>query len=103
MDRLALFCCSETGKEDVMKTIYIRNVDSSVLAKIDELAEQKHISRNKLVNIILETYITTDKVKEIENNYSSLVETVTAAIQNNTIALNTIQLQINMLNKGDLK
>ncbi len=86
-----------------MKTIYIRNVDSSVLAKIDELAEQKHISRNKLVNIILETYITTDKVKEIENNYSSLVETVTAAIQNNTIALNTIQLQINMLNKGDLK
>ena len=86
-----------------MKTIYIRNVDPGVLAKIDELAEQKHISRNKLVNIILETFIITDKVKEIENNYSSLVETVTAAIQNNTIALNTIQLQLNMLNKGDLK
>lgn len=84
-----------------MKTIYIRNVDAGVLAKLDEIASSKHISRNKLVNIILETYVTTDRIKEIENNYSSLVETVTAAIQNNTIALNTIQTQINLLNKGD--
>lgn len=84
-----------------MKTIYIRNVDAGVLAKLDEIANSKHISRNRLVNIILETYVTTDKIKEIENNYSSLVETVTAAIQNNTIALNTIQTQINLLNKGD--
>lgn len=84
-----------------MKTIYIRNVDAGVLAKIDELAEQKHISRNKLVNIILETFVITDKVKEVEGNYSNLVETVTAAIQNNTLILNTIQQQLNSLNKGE--
>lgn len=84
-----------------MKTIYIRNVDAGVLAKIDELAEQKHISRNKLVNIILETFVITDKVKEVEGNYSSLVETVTSAIQNNTLILNAIQQQLNSLNKGE--
>lgn len=84
-----------------MKTIYIRNVDSGVLAKIDELAEQKHISRNKLVNVILETFVITDKVKEVEGNYSNLVETVTAAIQNNTLVLNSIQQQLNTLNKGE--
>lgn len=84
-----------------MKTIYIRNVDAGVLAKIDELAEQKHISRNKLVNIILETFVITDKVKEVEGNYSGLVETVTAAIQNNTLVLNAIQQQLNSLNKGE--
>lgn len=84
-----------------MKTIYIRNVDAGVLAKIDELAEQKHISRNKLVNIILETFVITDKVKEVEGNYSGLVETVTAAIQNNTLVLNAIQQQLHSLNKGE--
>lgn len=101
MDRLAFFVALKQEKENAMKTIYIRNVDAGVLAKLDEIASSKHISRNKLVNIILETYVTTDRIKEIENNYSSLVETVTAAIQNNTIALNTIQTQINLLNKGD--
>lgn len=84
-----------------MKTIYIRNVDAGVLAKIDELAEQKHISRNKLVNIILETFVITDKVKEVEGNYSGLVETVTATIQNNTLVLNAIQQQLHSLNKGE--
>lgn len=86
-----------------MKTIYIRNVDAGVLAKIDELAKQKQISRNKLVNIILENFVITDQVKEIENTYSGLVKTVTAAIQNNTVALNTLQYQLNTFYKGDKK
>lgn len=86
-----------------MKTIYIRNVDSGVLAKLDDLAKQKKISRNRLVNIILETYVITDKVKEIENNYSALVETVATAVNNNTAALNSMQQQLNELSKGENK
>lgn len=85
------------------KTIYIRSVDLGVLAKIDDLAKQKKISRNRLVNIILETYVITDKVREIENNYSSLVEATAAAINNNTVALNSIQYQLNELIKGEKK
>lgn len=85
------------------KTIYIRSVDLGVLAKIDDLAKQKKISRNRLVNIILETYVITDKVREIENNYSALVEATADAINNNTIALNSIQKQLNELSKGEMK
>lgn len=78
----------------ISKTIYIRNVDTGVLAKIDELAEQKDISRNKLVNIILETFVTTDKIKEVEENYSGLVEITTDAINNLTLALQQLQQQV---------
>ena len=85
------------------KTIYIRSVDLGVLAKIDDLAKQKKISRNRLVNIILETYVITDKVREIENNYAALVDTTAAAINNNTVALNAIQNQLNELIKGEKK
>ncbi len=75
----------------ISKTIYIRNVDSGVLAKIDELAKQKGISRNKLVNIILENFAFTDKIKETESKYSGLVETTTDAINNVTLALQQLQ------------
>lgn len=84
-----------------MRTIYIRNVDAAVLAKIDEMAAKKRMSRNKLVNIILETYVITDKVKEIDNKYSGLVDTVTQAINNNTVALMDIQQQLYELKGRD--
>ena len=90
MDRLAFFV-AQKGVIAISKTIYIRNVDAGVLAKIDELATQKGISRNKLVNIILETFVTTDKIKEIEDNYSGLIETTTNAISNVTLALQQLQ------------
>lgn len=76
------------------KTIYIRNVDPGVLAKIDELAEQKGISRNKFVNIILENFAFTDKLKETESKYSGLVETATDAINNVTLSLQQLQQMI---------
>lgn len=76
------------------KTIYIRNVDAGVLAKIDELAEKKNISRNKLVNIILESYITSDKIKESEDKYTKLITTIVGAIDNNTVALENLKQQI---------
>lgn len=75
----------------ISKTIYIRNVDPGVLAKIDEIAAQKGISRNKFVNIVLESFVSSDKIKEVEENYSELVETTTDAINNVTSAL--LQLQ----------
>ncbi len=86
------------------KTIYIRNVDPGVLAKLDELAEQKGISRNKFVNIILESFVFTDKIKETEEKYSGLVETTANAINNFTQALQQLQqtvIQSNMDNRKD--
>ena len=78
----------------ISKTIYIRNVDPGVLAKIDELAKQKGISRNKIVNIILENYVFTDKIKATENKYSELVESTTNAINNFTVALHQLQQKV---------
>lgn len=86
-----LFFCSKRSAIIISKTIYIRNVDSSVLTKIDELAEQKGVSRNKFVNIILENFAFTDKIKETESRYSGLVETTTDAINNVTLAVQQLQ------------
>lgn len=80
--------------DKISKTIYIRNVDATVLAKIDELAKQKGISRNKMVNIILETYTTSDRIKEIEERYVGLVTLIADAINNNTIALDNLKEQL---------
>ncbi len=78
----------------ISKTIYIRNVDAAVLAKVDALSKQKGISRNKMVNIILETYTTSDRVKELEERYTNLVSIMTDAIENNTFALENLREQI---------
>lgn len=78
----------------ISKTIYIRNVDAAVLAKVDALSKQKGISRNKMVNIILETYTTSDRVKELEERYANLVSIMTDAIENNTFALENLREQM---------
>lgn len=65
-----------------------------MLAKIDELSKQKGISRNKMVNIILETYTTSDRVKELKDQYANLITTIADAINNNTIALDSLKEQI---------
>lgn len=75
----------------IKKTIYIRNVDAAVLSKIDELAEEKGISRNKYVNIILETFVYSDRVKEAEDKYSELVNTTVTAINNMSLAVSQMQ------------
>lgn len=69
-------------------------MDAAVLAKIDELSKQKGISRNKMVNIILEVYTTSDRVKELEERYANLVATIADVISNNTIALESLKEQI---------
>lgn len=82
-----------------MRTIYIRNVDESVVVKLDALAHQKNLSRNKLVNIILETYVLSDRIKETENNYSELVNIMATAIENNTTTLKRLEAEIKEIKK----
>lgn len=103
MVKSALFYCSKRRVAIISKTIYIRNVDPGVLAKIDELAEQKGISRNKFVNIILENFAFTDKIKETESKYSGLVGTTTDAINNVTMALQQLQQQVIQTNTEEEK
>lgn len=88
------FFIAQKGEIEISKTIYIRNVDAAVLAKIDELSKQKGISRNKMVNIILETYTTSDRIKELEDRYTNLVSTIVDTINNNTAALDSLINQI---------
>ncbi len=47
-----------------------------------------------MVNIILETYTTSDRVKELEERYANLVSTIVDAINNNTAALDSLRKQI---------
>lgn len=55
-----------------MKTIYIRNVDAGVLAKLDEIANSKHISRNKLVTRVYTDADRMFQVRELKKIYTEL-------------------------------
>lgn len=72
MDRLAFFVALKQGKENAMKTIYIRNVDAGVLAKLDEIANSKHISRNKLVTRVYTDADRMFQVRELKKIYTEL-------------------------------
>lgn len=86
----------------IKKTLYIRNVDAAVIAKIDELAAERGISRNKYVNIILETFAYSDKVKESEEKYTELVTSTINAMNNVTLALNQMKNSLNTEKRKDI-
>lgn len=98
-----LFLLLRKERNKISKTIYIRNVDAGVLAKIDEIAEKKGISRNKCVNAILEDFIFTDKINKTENMYADLVLSTTNAINNLVIAVHQLTNQTNSNKKEEYK
>ena len=62
----------------------IRNVDMSAVARIDELATEKGMSRNKYLKFYIEQLSILTDLKEMESKYSRLVEGIIGAVEINT-------------------
>lgn len=71
--------------------ILIRNVDAGSVAKIDELATKKNMSRNAYLKTYIETLSVLNELKDQENKYSNLVNTMLEVIQQNTSELKLIK------------
>lgn len=70
--------------------INIRNVDAVAVAKIDLLAAKKGISRNAYLKRYIEIMAIAGDVKIINDNYSSLVETFSYALEFTNDKLNDL-------------
>jgi len=78
-----------------MNEIRIRNVDACAVAKIDELAKQKGMSRNQYIKLMIESLSVLDEVKDIQTDYKNLVLDLAEVIEKNTNELMKIQAIIN--------
>lgn len=74
--------------------IRIRNVDAGAIAKIDELAEKKGLSRNQYLKNQIESLAVAGVLKEYENKYINLVENVLAVVENCTAELERVRFYL---------
>lgn len=84
-----------------MPTLYIRNVDSAALAKIDEIAKKRNISRSKLIRDMLSKYTILDIENELDNKYAQLVTLVTEAITINSEKLEKLTSELKESNNDE--
>ena len=71
--------------------VRIRNVDAAAIAKIDELAAKRGMSRNAYLKQYIENLAVLEELKELDNRYASLVNIVAEAMEQNTAALNELR------------
>lgn len=61
--------------------IKVRDVDAAVVAKIDELARKKGISRSKYIRSELEKIALAEDVVAVEDKYTNLINVLVDRIQ----------------------
>lgn len=73
-----------------MSDLLIRNLDASILSKINEQALKRGMSRNKYVVGILTNYALASQIKEIDDKYKELFKIVIDAMEGNAMLLHEI-------------
>lgn len=68
----------------------IRNVDSMVLARLDQLAKEKNMSRNQYVKQCLEVFSIQDFLTESQSKYENLVVAMMNQIEANNSLLQNL-------------
>lgn len=88
-----------------MASIIVRNIDKTVVQRIDELAAKKGMSRETYIRGILKRHALAGEVKEVENKYNVLVEKITVQLNvlTETIEKNNyyVELMMDQGNKED--
>lgn len=52
----------------------LRNIDSDIKIKLEELAASKHMSLNSFINVILKDYVMSAEIRNINDKYSELFD-----------------------------
>ncbi len=69
----------------------IRNVDAGAVARIDEVAKKKGMSRNQYLKVYIENLAVLGELKAMENKYELLLNKISKIIENNTDELERIR------------
>lgn len=71
--------------------IIIRDVNDAAVARIDQLAKKKKMSRQVYLKKYLETLSVIEDMKELDMKYASLVKEMAETINKNTRELNEVK------------
>lgn len=77
----------------------IRNLSSSVLIQLTEIAKKKGISREELCRRILTSYVLSPSIFETEERYAGLIESYTESIRNISDKLEELTYAVERRNK----
>ena len=70
--------------------VTIRNIDAAVVAKLNELAKKRGMSREEYLRMYLENLAVLEDMKKLDLKYSELVNEMAVVINNNTKELQNI-------------
>lgn len=86
-----------------MSDIKIRNVDSSIVSKLDELAKKKKLSREEYLRRQLLQMTTLPEINQIEEKYRNLVDSLMEQLKKNSeiMEVNSMVLEY-FINSGIL-
>lgn len=77
--------------------IHIRDVDPAALAKIEQICNEKGISRNQFLKSYIENLAVLGELKEYENRYAGLVKSVAFTMNNVTTSLLQVEERLKNL------
>jgi len=75
--------------------IIVRNIDAAAIAKIDQIAKRKRMSREALLRSQIESFAISAEIVALENRYGKLVEQLTDIVKENTELLKECRQLIN--------
>lgn len=67
-----------------IEELRLRNVDAAALAKLAQVAEKKHLSRNEYIKRLIESAAFSSELQRIEEKYEELLNATLLTIQRNT-------------------
>lgn len=82
-----------------MGTLYIRGIDDSVLAKLDDLAKSKGMSRNAYVKKYVQSLAVLSDLKELDSKYAVLVKNMSSVLEQTVDYLKRNEDLLLILNK----
>lgn len=73
--------------------IIIRNLDPKIVRTIEQMAEEKNLSRNTFLIQMLEEMISIQTFTGMESRYKMLLEKCLTVIENNTLTLQQLSAE----------
>lgn len=80
-----------------MARVDIRDIDESVVLKLNKMAADKKISREELCRKILKDATLERELKSQENKYAALIESLTDILKQNTDAMERMGYMMELL------
>ena len=64
--------------------VFLRNIDAGAIAKTDEAARKKGMSRNELLKNLIESYSVAPDLHELDTKYECLIREITSVLERNS-------------------